>query len=99
MKISSPSFAEGQPIPAKDAYKQGNVSPELKIENIPAETKSLILIVDDPDGPVGIWSHWLVWGISPQAGTIGEGQAPAGATVGNNDFGENKYDGPAPPKG
>jgi hypothetical protein len=61
MKISSSAFQEGGTIPEKFSKNGQNVSPELRIEGAPAEAKSLALIVDDPDAPVGLFTHWLVW--------------------------------------
>jgi Raf kinase inhibitor-like YbhB/YbcL family protein len=99
MKLTSPSFQNGQPLPETCAYRGKNLSPTLTMENIPGETKSLALIVDDPDASVGNWNHWLVWNIAPSTTHIGEGKIPAAATIGRNDFGNNQFDGPAPPSG
>src|SRR5436309_15437576 len=67
MKITTSAFQEGGTIPEKFTKNGQNVSPELRIEGAPAETKSLALIVDDPDAPVGLVTHWLVWNIEPKA--------------------------------
>lgn len=99
MKITSSAFQEGQPMPNKFAYRNENLNPELIVEGVPKEAKSLVLINDDPDAPMGTWNHWLVWNISPSTKKIEEGKTPMGATVGKNDFNETKYDGPAPPSG
>jgi Raf kinase inhibitor-like YbhB/YbcL family protein len=99
MTITSPSFAEGQPMPIRHAHKNKNISPALAIASVPAEAKSLVLIVDDPDAPNGVWNHWLVWNIPPETKNIPEGEVPPGATVGKNDSGNARYDGPAPPSG
>ena len=66
---------------------------------MPRETKSLVLIVDDPDAPMGVWNHWLVWNIKPDTTIIKENSVPRGAVVGRNDAGTAKYVGPAPPSG
>jgi len=55
--------------------------------------------VDDPDAPVGLFTHWLVWNIDPKTAEIAEGSAPSGAVEGRNDFGETGYGGPQPPSG
>ncbi|MCY4491577.1 MAG: YbhB/YbcL family Raf kinase inhibitor-like protein [Thaumarchaeota archaeon] len=98
--LQSDSFEDGQEIPRKYGYKNGNSSPSLKISGIPPETKSLALIMDDPDamGAVGkIWVHWLVWNISPSSANFEEDSIPKGAVEGKTDFGDVGYGGPAPP--
>lgn len=99
MKVTSSAFQEGGTIPEKFSKNGQNVSPELRIENIPAEAKSLALIVDDPDAPVGLFTHWLAWNIDPRTTDIAEGSVPDGAVQGKNDFGESGYGGPQPPSG
>jgi Raf kinase inhibitor-like YbhB/YbcL family protein len=99
MNISAPAFAPGKPIPAKYASKGQNISPELRLGNLPANARSLVLIVDDPDAPMGLWTHWLVWNLSPQTTSIPEGKLPPDAVEGKNSSGHVRYDGPAPPSG
>jgi Raf kinase inhibitor-like YbhB/YbcL family protein len=99
MKMTSPAFQEGGTIPEKFSKNGQNVSPELRIEGAPAEAKSLVLIVDDPDAPVGLFTHWLVWNIDPKTTEIAENSAPKGAVQGTNDFPGQRYDGPRPPSG
>jgi Raf kinase inhibitor-like YbhB/YbcL family protein len=99
MKISSPAFQEGGTIPEKFSKNGQNVNPELRIEGAPAEAKSLALIVDDPDAPVGLFTHWLVWNIDPKTTEIAEHSVPKGALQGMNDFPGQRYDGPQPPSG
>jgi len=99
MKISSPAFQEGGTIPEKFSKNGQNVNPELRIEGAPAEAKSLVLIVDDPDAPVGLFTHWLVWNIDPKTTEIAESSVPRGALQGTNDFPGGGYDGPQPPSG
>ena len=99
MKITSSAFQEGGTIPEKFSKNGQNVSPELRIEGAPADAKSLAVIVDDPDAPVGLFTHWLVWNVDPKATEIPEGSAPSGAVQGKNDFGETGYGGPQPPSG
>src|SRR5438034_8395417 len=99
MKITSPAFQEGGTIPEKFSKNGQNVNPELRIEGAPAEARSLALIVDDPDAPVGLFTHWLVWNIDPKTTEIAESSVPKGALQGTNDFPGSGYDGPLPPSG
>jgi Raf kinase inhibitor-like YbhB/YbcL family protein len=75
------------------------VNPALHFEGAPATAKSLLLIVDDPDAPVGLFTHWLVWNIDPKISEIAENSAPGGAIQGTNDFPRKGYGGPCPPSG
>ena len=98
IKITSPAFQEGGNIPAKFTCDGGNVTPPLQITGVPSQAKSLVLIADDPDAPSGVFTHWLVWNISPQTNAIGEASAPKGVH-GINDFGKTGYGAPCPPSG
>jgi hypothetical protein len=98
-KLSSPVFKHNGSIPKKYTCQGEDISPPLKIANIPDKTKSLVLIVDDPDAPVGTWIHWLAWDIDPKITNIEEDSTPKGATIGKNSWGKNEYGGPCPPKG
>jgi Raf kinase inhibitor-like YbhB/YbcL family protein len=98
MKISSSAFQQGGNIPSKFSCDGANTSPPLQISDVPSGVKSLVLIVDDPDAPSGLFTHWVVWNISPQISTIPEGSAPKGVH-GTNDFGKSGYGGPCPPSG
>jgi len=98
--LESSAFSTGGEIPKKYGYKNGNISPPLKISGLPQETKSLALIMDDPDaiGAVGkVWVHWLIWNIEPSITEILESSTPSGSVEGKTDFGEIGYGGPAPP--
>jgi len=100
MNLESGSFKNGEEIPRKYGYKNENVNPTLKIQEVPKNAKSLVLIVDDPDamGAVGkIWVHWLVWNINPNTEQIKENSIPENSIQGKTDFGEIGYGGPAPP--
>jgi len=100
MKLESTAFPNGDKIPRKYGYKNDNVNPPLKIHDIPNNTKSLVLIMDDPDamGAVGkIWVHWIVWNIDPRTEQIKENTVPQNSIQGITDFGEIGYGGPAPP--
>jgi Raf kinase inhibitor-like YbhB/YbcL family protein len=99
MKITSSAFQEGGGIPSKFSRDGGNVNPPLRIEGTPANAKSLVLIVDDPDAPVGLFTHWLVWNIDPKATEIPEKNVPKGAVQGTNDYPNLGYGGPQPPSG
>lgn len=98
MKLTSPAFENNQSIPVKYTCDGEDLSPPLKIAEVPAEAKSLVLIVDDPDAPVGDWVHWTVLNIPPQTAEIAEGKAPEGLE-GKTDFGTPGYGGPCPPGG
>ena len=99
MTLSSPEFAGGQPMPAKSAMRGANKSPQLLIGTVPLNAKTLVLIVDDPDAPAGLWTHWLLWNIPTNASVLAEGEVPRGAVEGKNSFSDVRYDGPAPPSG
>lgn len=98
MKITSSAFQEGGNIPSKFSCDGANTSPPLQIADVPSEAKSLALVVDDPDAPSGLFTHWIVWNISPQTNSVGEGSAPKGVQ-GTSDFGKSGYGGPCPPSG
>ncbi|MBI5414332.1 YbhB/YbcL family Raf kinase inhibitor-like protein [Candidatus Peregrinibacteria bacterium] len=102
--IKSGAFRAGAEIPAKYTCDAGDVSPEISWENVPEGTKTLALIVDDPDAPDGTWVHWVVWNIPVTARNLSEGisesaLASLGAILGKNDFDQLKYGGPCPPSG
>lgn len=102
IKITSLAFQDKGTIPEKFSKNGQNVSPGLRIAGAPAEAKSLVLVMDDPDtsaGPANPFTHWLVWNIDPKTTDIPEGTVPTGATQGKNDFGEIGYGGPQPPSG
>jgi len=98
MKITSSAFQQGGNIPSKFTCDGANTSPALQISGILAEAKTLVLIVDDPDAPSGLFTHWMAWNISPQTSTVAEGSTPKGVH-GTNDFGKSGYGGPCPPSG
>lgn len=99
MKIISSAFINNQKIPAKYTCDGQNINPPLKIEEAPEKTKSLVLIIDDPDASGGTWIHWTIWNINPETKEIPEGTVPEGAVEGMTDFGKPGYDGPCPPIG
>jgi len=98
LRLSSPAFADGGGIPDKYTCQGENVSPPLAIDGVPAGARSLVLIMEDPDAPMGTWDHWIVWNI-PVAGSIREDSVPQGAVQGRNGWGRAEYGGPCPPSG
>ena len=99
LSITSPAFSPNGMIPKRYTCDGDDVSPPLVIGNVPEGTKSLALIVDDPDAPRGIWVHWIVWNIDAGTREIPEDTVPPGALQGTTDFGKQKYGGPCPPSG
>jgi len=99
MTVTSTNFDEGKPIPGRFSYHAENHSPALTFIKPPQGTQSLALIVDDPDAPVGLWTHWLLWNIPVSIHSIREYTLPSSALQGRNSFGNSRYDGPAPPSG
>ena len=94
LQLTSSAFSYGDEIPRQFGYKNGNEEPPLTINGIPEGTKSLALIMDDPDamGAVGkVWVHWVIWNINPDTKRFND------ALEGMTDFGEVGYGGPAPP--
>lgn len=95
--VKSPAFADRTFIPLEYTRDGQNINPPLNIEHIPKQTKSLALIVDDPDAPgKTMFVHWLMWNIPPER-EINAESAPG--FQGKNSFGNLRYDGPAPPSG
>src|SRR5262245_52274069 len=75
-KLSSPAFEDSGLIPAKHACQHGNVSPELDWSEAPANTKSFVLIVEDPDAPGGTFTHWVLFDIPADSQQLAEGASP-----------------------
>src|SRR3989338_8553032 len=98
MKITSPVFQNNGNIPSKYTCQGEDINPELNIEGIPENAKSLVLIMDDPDAPVGVWDHWVLFNIS-MITKINEDSVPQGAVQGKNSWEKNGYGGPCPPSG
>ncbi|MBN1538129.1 MAG: YbhB/YbcL family Raf kinase inhibitor-like protein [Anaerolineales bacterium] len=102
--VSSPAFNEGGTISPKYTCDAENLSPALNWSGIPQNTKSLALIVDDPDAPVGIFVHWVIYEMAGNLNGLPEGVAKSDIVngigiQGINDFRKTGYDGPCPPKG
>jgi Raf kinase inhibitor-like YbhB/YbcL family protein len=103
LKIESLAFKNNGKIPSQYTCDGDNSSPALIFENIPPETVSLVLIVDDPDvsesiKPDKLWTHWIIWDIPPETKEIPHGGKVEG-TVGKNSSGAFSYEGPCPPEG
>jgi Raf kinase inhibitor-like YbhB/YbcL family protein len=94
--VKSSAFANNGPIPPEFTCDGEDVNPPLTIDGIPEETQSLVLIVDDPDAPMGTWVHWIVWNIPP-SDKIEENTVPG--VEGANDFRKHSYGGPCQPSG
>jgi Raf kinase inhibitor-like YbhB/YbcL family protein len=96
--VTSASFKNSGFIPSKFTCdsKGAEVSPALSISNVPKETQSLVVIMDDPDAQGGIWTHWVVFNIPPTVREISEGKEPPGR-AGLNSWGKTGYGGPCPP--
>ena len=95
--LTSSAFAEGGTIPRRYTCDGQDRSPSLSWTAPPTGSRSLALILDDPDAPGGRFIHWLAWGIPPDAGGLAEGEAAP--LEGRNDFGTVGYRGPCPPRG
>jgi len=110
MTITSPSFKNDETVPSNYTCDGVNVNPELHVADVPPGTKSLALIVDDPDapaspktasrgGPGSTWTHWTLWNIDPATTVIPESGKPPQAMEGRTSFGTSGYGGPCPPAG
>jgi Raf kinase inhibitor-like YbhB/YbcL family protein len=99
MRIWSNDFEEGAMIPSKFTCDDQDMNPHLAWDGVPEGTKSLALICDDPDAPVGTWVHWLVSDIQPNMNGIDQDSVPPGAVQVTNDFRKVEYGGPCPPSG
>ena len=97
LELTSPAFDDGEPIPEKYSCDGDDTSPALNWSFVPEGTRSLALIVHDPDAPSGDFTHWLAWNIDPEPGGLEEGVPAPGQ--GANGFGRPGYGGPCPPPG
>ena len=98
MNLSSPAFKNNGTIPPKHTCDGGEAIPPLAFSDIPDETKTLALIVEDPDAPSGTFDHWIVFNMPLSVTGIQEGEEPQGIR-GNNSTGNVGYKGPCPPSG
>ncbi|CAD7775828.1 Phosphatidylethanolamine-binding protein [Candidatus Methanoperedenaceae archaeon GB50] len=104
ISVSSDAFEDDGMIPAEYTCDGENVSPQISWTGIPAGSKSIVLIVDDPDAPGGTFTHWVVYNIPPDVvelprGVERQGALPSGCVRGVTDFGSIGYGGPCPPPG
>ncbi len=97
MQLTSPAFTEGESIPLRFTCDGADVSPPLLIEAVPEGTVALVLVMDDPDAPVGTWDHWVAFDIAPIE-SIAEDVGSLGVD-GVNSWGRTGYGGPCPPSG
>ena len=102
--ISSTSFSSGGDIPRQFTCDGADVSPALRWSGAPAGVRSFALIADDPDAPVGTWTHWVLFDLPSQTSQLPEGvpkvdEVPSGGRQGRNDFRKIGYGGPCPPPG
>ena len=104
MQLTSTVFAQGQSIPRKYTCDGQDISPPLTWRAAPANTQSFALVMDDPDAPVGVWDHWLIFNIPAAANGLAENvlpepRLPDGSVQGTNSWGRVGYGGPCPPRG
>jgi Raf kinase inhibitor-like YbhB/YbcL family protein len=99
MKITSPDFEDGEMIPGRFSQYYENHSPTLQFSEVPDNTLSLALIMDDPDAPKRTFTHWIAYNIDPKVGRFEEDKISTDATQGRNDTGDLGYAGPKPPDG
>lgn len=99
MELKSLAFENNENIPAKYTCDGDNINPDLEIRDVPAEAKSLTLIVDDPDAPSGTFVHWVLFNIDPTTKFIDEDSVPDHAIEGETSFAKPGYGGPCPPLG
>ncbi len=102
--LTSSAFKEGEMIPKKYTCDGPDISPPLRWDSVPSQAKSLALIADDPDAPMGTWVHWVIFNIPPHISDLPENVSPkdsllSGALQGRNDFRKVGYGGPCPPGG
>ena len=109
MNLNSSAFTQFADIPSQHTCDGGDQSPPLAWSGVPADAKSLVLIVDDPDAPDPAapkmtWAHWVLYNIAPRSNGLGAGRSgipelPAGTLEGLNDWKQTGYRGPCPPIG
>ena len=104
MTVTSPAYDDGQPIPSKHTCQGKGISPPLELSGVPPQTRSLALIMDDPQNPSGPLVHWLAFSLDPGRRDLNEGLGKEGYRLaegrhGVNDFGNHAYHGPCPPFG
>jgi Raf kinase inhibitor-like YbhB/YbcL family protein len=98
IELSSPAFQEGGTIPKRFTCDGAGTSPPLRWSGVPAGSKELLLLMEDPDAPNGTFVHWIVARIPASARGLSEGSVPAGAVQLQQSFGKSGYGGPCPPE-
>lgn len=99
MQVTSTDFDNLETIPSKYSAHGENINPSLTFSEIPEGTESLALILEDPDAPDGLFTHWILYNMSPATLQIVQGVLPVSGVLGVNDLGEKDYFGPKPPAG
>ena len=104
MKLESPAFSEGAPIPKRFSCEGSDRSPALAWRDVPPSTRSFAATCEDPDAPGGTWVHWVIYGIPATAASLPEGVAAEprladGTMQGKNSWGRIGWGGPCPPPG
>jgi len=104
ISLTSDAFEHEEPIPARFTCDGNGVSPALSWDEPPAATQSFALIMDDPDAPIGVFTHWVIYDIPKDARELPEAvenveRPSTGGTQGRNDSGRIGYSGPCPPGG
>jgi len=99
MQLSSPAFADNGMIPWRYTAPNANELPPLHIEKVPESARSLVLVLEDVDSPLGTVTHWLAWNIPPETRSLDAVNLPQGCRIGTDSFGKVGYLGPVPPEG
>ncbi|HEX8931980.1 MAG TPA: YbhB/YbcL family Raf kinase inhibitor-like protein [Patescibacteria group bacterium] len=99
MQIISSAFANNATLPKKYTCQGEGVNPPLSFTDVPVNTKSLALIVDDPDAPSGVFTHWVLFNIPPNVDSIAENNYPVGAVMSVTSAGKPEYVAACPPSG
>jgi Raf kinase inhibitor-like YbhB/YbcL family protein len=104
MQLQCPALLENNEVPTRYTCDGDNISPPLTWSDPPNGTRTFALIVEDPDAPDTVFTHWLVYDMPVERQQLPEGvdghpELPGGGTQGQNDFGKTGFGGPCPPQG
>ena len=104
MQLISSAFKNGETLPTRYTCEGQDVSPPISWEGVPEDAKTLALVVDDPDAPSGSFTHWIVYNLPPTPSRLEVGASlsdrlSTGLREGLNNFGEQGYGPPCPPRG
>jgi len=104
IEVHSAAFSEGEAIPSDFTCDGADMSPPVEWSSVPSGTKSIAILMEDPDAPSGDWTHWLAYDLPPSltqlpAGVPMSKKIPSGGIQGRTDFGKTGYSGPCPPRG